>query len=220
MDFIYDPSLALYLPLYELDGASFASRDAYGHLCTVTGALWRPNGHYLDGLDDYIDCGNPAALHFGTGSFSIITWIKTATAENTRIANKRNGTSEGFEVFIRGASSGALGLILKDTSANSYSAADTSTDLTDDVWHCVAVLIDRVAGVATYMVDSGSDGTGDISAVTGDIDHTNTFKLGIDDGLKATEAFDGLIGEFLAYKRALTLLEYQRIYLVTKWRYR
>ena len=58
MDFIFDPSLVLYLPLYQPDGASFASRDAYGHLCTVTGALWTPQGRTFDGADDIIDLGN------------------------------------------------------------------------------------------------------------------------------------------------------------------
>ena len=47
--FKLDPSLVLYLPLYELDGSSFRSRDAYGHLATVTGALWTPQGRTLMG---------------------------------------------------------------------------------------------------------------------------------------------------------------------------
>ena len=54
MDFIFDPSMVLYLPLYELDGASFMSKDAYGHLCTVTGALWTSQGRDFDGIDDSI----------------------------------------------------------------------------------------------------------------------------------------------------------------------
>lgn len=35
--FILDPRLVLYLPLWKLDGASFADHSAYGHLCTVKG---------------------------------------------------------------------------------------------------------------------------------------------------------------------------------------
>ena len=33
MDYIFDSSVALYLPLCELDGTSFQSKDAYGHMC-------------------------------------------------------------------------------------------------------------------------------------------------------------------------------------------
>ena len=43
MGFIFDPSLVLYLSLWKLDGDSFMSKDAYGHLCTVTGALYSIN---------------------------------------------------------------------------------------------------------------------------------------------------------------------------------
>jgi len=50
-DFIFDPSLVLYLPLYQLDGWAFMSRDAYGHLCSVTGAKWTPQGRDLDEQD-------------------------------------------------------------------------------------------------------------------------------------------------------------------------
>ena len=74
MDFIFDPSLVLYLPLYELDGASFISKDANGHLCTVTGALWRPNGHYFDGTDDKIDCGAGTNLAVAN-EITIEAWI-------------------------------------------------------------------------------------------------------------------------------------------------
>ena len=74
-DFIYDPYLALCLPLYMLDGASFMSRDAYGHLCTVTGALWRPNGRYFDGVDDLISIPSHASLDtLATPAY--IVWLK------------------------------------------------------------------------------------------------------------------------------------------------
>ena len=54
MNFIFDPSLVLYLPLHQRDGSSFMSKDAYGHVCTVTGAVWTPEGRLFDGVDDYI----------------------------------------------------------------------------------------------------------------------------------------------------------------------
>ena len=70
MNFIFDPSLVLYLPLYQLDGASFVSKDAHGHLCSVTGALWRPNGRWFDGTDDTIAADSVASAgFFGGASF-------------------------------------------------------------------------------------------------------------------------------------------------------
>ena len=67
MNFIYDPSLVLYLPFYQLDGASFMSKDKHGYPCTVTGALWRPDGHYFDGTDDKIVVPDAASLDITTG---------------------------------------------------------------------------------------------------------------------------------------------------------
>ena len=52
--FLLDPSLVLYLPLYQLDGASFMSRDAYGHLGVNYGSTWTPQGRSFDGVDDYV----------------------------------------------------------------------------------------------------------------------------------------------------------------------
>jgi hypothetical protein len=51
-----DPDLVLYLPLWSADlkGDSFYSKDSYAHLCTVTGALWTPQGRHFDGVDDKI----------------------------------------------------------------------------------------------------------------------------------------------------------------------
>ena len=74
MDFIYDPYLVLYLPLYQLDGSSFASRDAYGNPGTVAGALWRPQGRFFDAIDDVLDCGNGTSLQI-TEEISIDAWV-------------------------------------------------------------------------------------------------------------------------------------------------
>ena len=79
MDFIFDPSLALYLPLYELDGASFMSKDAYGHSCTAIGALWRPNGRWLDGINDYINCGADTSFDI-SGTMTLEVWMKRTSA--------------------------------------------------------------------------------------------------------------------------------------------
>ncbi|MDY6835496.1 MAG: hypothetical protein SVY53_11925, partial [Chloroflexota bacterium] len=45
-----DPELRLLLPLRYLDGNSFMSRDAYGHLCTNNGTVWHLGGRSFDGI--------------------------------------------------------------------------------------------------------------------------------------------------------------------------
>jgi len=57
MDFIRDTNLILFLPLYELDGATIRDKSAYGRSCPVTGAAFGSQGRLFDGSDDQIDCG-------------------------------------------------------------------------------------------------------------------------------------------------------------------
>ena len=73
--FALDPSCVLYLPLWKLDGDSFMSKDAYGHLCTNHGALWTPRGRRFDGEDDYVDCGSDTSLDL-TDEITIEAWMK------------------------------------------------------------------------------------------------------------------------------------------------
>ena len=47
MEFIVDPYLVLHLPLSELDGKSFMSRDAYGHLGAWVTTIRRDAGSEL-----------------------------------------------------------------------------------------------------------------------------------------------------------------------------
>lgn len=63
----------LYLPLYRLDGASFLSADGIGHLCSVTGALWTPQGRYLDGSDDKIVVSLSSLPAMSSGT--VLMWL-------------------------------------------------------------------------------------------------------------------------------------------------
>ena len=75
--FVFDPSLVLYLPLYELDGASFMSKDKHGHLCTKTGVpFWTPQGWELDGVGDKITVPNSTVFPSSAGAFTYEVWFQ------------------------------------------------------------------------------------------------------------------------------------------------
>src|SRR3990172_13167350 len=95
--FIYDPSLVFYVPLYELDGTTFQSKDAYGHLCTVTGALWRPQGRDFDGTDDVISAPDHNALDI-TGTVTLISWFYPYTTSDGSETNQVSG-KQGSYIF-------------------------------------------------------------------------------------------------------------------------
>ncbi len=211
MNFIFDPSLVLYLPLYELDGATIASRDAYGHLCTVTGASWRPNGRYFDGVDDKIDCGLADSLKIQNGT--ILLWVKpTQTGAfqrviNTCPGNARNGYSLGINT------NGTLQGIVGDAAG--YNSVNGLTDIDDSIWSLAGFRFD--ATDIRVFVDGVEDDASP-TARTKTITWVNNLFIGTTPDLSLD--YTGTIGEVLIYNRALTPLEIQHIYLATKERYR
>ena len=214
MDLIFDPSLGLYLPLYELDGASFMSKDKHGHLCTVTGALWTPQGRDLDGGDDYLGFGADIAAFKPATALTVGIWYKNDISEaSTRIVSMAGVDSkQGW--MLRAATDTAVFHIHDGTAYRSV----TSTSLTIGAWHFV---------VATYnKTDLRIYAEGALActptAETDDIQYITpaSLHIGVREGLDVVEFFDGKIGEVWIYNRALTPREIQRNYLATKWRYR
>jgi len=211
-DFVFDPSLVLYLPLGKLDGASFTSKDARGHLCTVTGALWQPNGRDFDGTDDYVDCGNPASLNI-SAAMTVEAWFKQAgDAGWQMIASRDDGganrdwqlatykpeTKLNFGFFSGG--------VFKEAKVTPIPSLNT--------WHYVVGVSDGT-NIMIYL-----DGELKMTNSGGAID-TDPANIGIGARMSAThsENFNGIIDEVRIYNRALSPLEIQCNYLATKWRY-
>jgi len=216
--FVFDPSLALYLPLYKLDGASFISKDAYSHLCTVTGAIWRLNGHYFDGMDDEIVVGNPTALN-NLGSLSILAWINPDTlgkGNYGRIADKR---ANGWHFALLTNNRLAFYVDYTTTDLGVYSPNNSITlgsyQHVAVAWDGSTTATNAILYVNGTALSRNSDTNG---AGARQDDSARSLRIGnnVDDSY----VFDGVIGEVLIYNRALTPLEIQHNYLATKWRYR
>ncbi len=213
MNCIFDPSLVLYLPLYERDGVSFASRDAYGHSCSVTGASWRPCGHYFDGTDDRIVVAHHPAFDFGTGDFSLEIWIRASSSGGAiqRLISKQSSVWFFFRLV-----GGAATLSIKD--GTNQQTVTGSNDLRDDIWHHLAATVDRDSSAGLMLsVDGETDATDDATGV-GSISNTAALQIARFSG--GAEYFKGDIGEVRIYRRLLTPLEMKRNYLATKCRYR
>ncbi|MFC2070312.1 LamG domain-containing protein [Chloroflexota bacterium] len=211
MDFIIDPSLVIYLPLYESDGASFISKDTYGHLCTATGAFWKPDGRFLDGEDDVIYVPDHPALR-PTEAISIELFMKPLTI---------NVTGEG--VISKSPLGAALGdwEIWLDTTACKFSVDKavtlvvTSTPLIVDYWVHLMFTYDRNKlrvyrdGVPDAEIDS-------TAAIPTSID---PIRIGVWYQDVAIRHLNFQLGILRIYNRALSSLEVNRNYLVTKWRH-
>ncbi len=205
MDFIFDPSLVLYLPLYKLDGASFMSKDAYGHLCPVPGALWTPNGRYFDGLDDFITLPDISGLFSTEGT--LIIWLKND--------DDVPASTKGFVFF---------GAVVSDhypyTSGDIYLGVLRSDrpnlgtiGIDKSVWHMLTIT--SQPGAENWKVYQNLT---KIYSATGDATVTVPSAPLIGSSY-SLEDYAGHMGEVFAYNRALTPLEIQHNYLATKWRY-
>lgn len=224
MDLRYDPNLMLYLPLYELDGASFMSRDKHGHLATVTGALWRPQGRWCDGIDDLITIPEHALLNFGTGNFTLVFWYKCQGTFGTygtwyqALFYKAAGNIEnnpGWALYTHGGDTN-LTFVVKVAGQALQGFGAISFPI--DVWVQGAVTVSRVGTDMTVLpYSNGVAGSPTTATVNGSLD--NTASLKIYQGVNTLQGA-GVLGEAWLYKGlALSTPEIQRNYLATRWRY-
>jgi hypothetical protein len=93
----------------------------------------------------------------------------------------------------------------------------SASTITDATWHMISFVADR-SGTGQPYLDGVADGAAvDITGIS------MSIITGVFIGKQYNPAdrfFTGVIGEIIAYNRALTPLEIQHNYLATKWRYR
>ena len=206
--FALDPYCKLHLPLWKLDGDSFADRSAYGHLCTNYGSLWTPRGRSFDGVDDYVDCGaGPGNLLVGSNQLTIEAWIKPQAGDNDAILGW-NDLNDIYQLLLI---SNHPYLNIKTTSGNKNIQATNSVTLS--AWsHVVAryngaTLNIWINGVLDSTSTSWSGtlvrGVG-ISLLIGSYHSYPDY------------VFNGLIGLALIYSRALTPQEILDHYIIGK----
>lgn len=219
-NFILGPNLALYLPLHQLDGSSFMSRDAYGHLCTVTGASWRLKGRYFDGVDDYINLNDQFTAVAGSTTKTLIAWANPGKTDYSTV---------GRVIMLHrvvGATAFSLVAVGNPASWGLLYAVGTTTLTLDSG---VALTVGQPVFLAATLdgtnvrlqvndaVFTASDGgaptmgspDGRMNALIGAIRGSTQF----------LQLFKGVIGEAYIFSRAFSPLEVERIRLATKWRY-
>ena len=210
---VFDPGLALYLPLWKLDGGSFADRSAYGHLCTVTGALWTPQGRRFDGVDDYGVITHQAGINVGN-DFTILAWINPENlSDRHAIFSERNGgASSAWQLEVGPGSSHTA--VVAVSSAGHWDHETVNNAVVPNTPNFIA------------FTKTGTSGLIYVNAVLQVLqtDSPITYANNTDDkvfGASTTTSvfFKGVIIAIYLSNRALTPLEIQRIYLSTRWRY-
>jgi len=210
-DFIFDPSLALYLPLYQLDGASFMSKDKHGHLCTVTGAVWQLFGRYCDGIDDSGSLAAPPVTVID--NWTMEAWLNPANLSQISIVVS-NGRDDGVAgdgyAFGVGDGAGAAGNKLQGLlPAVAWLNTGYTFPFANEWYHTIML---RENGTIRFYVN----GAQTLNTFTTVPLTPTQFRFGSQTGVRY---FNGIIGEIRIYIRPITPLEIQHNYLATKWRY-
>ena len=203
-----DPSLVLWLPLNQLDGATFASRDVYGHLCTNTVSTWVPEGRSFDGASAYIDCGNASALKIGDNDLTVIISFKVdsdpAAAQIIFNKTKVDSAEMNYSIAI------LPGPIIR-VYVNPADNVDSPV-LAVSKWHRVGLIYHKVDAIIDLYLNGDLIGSVASGVAT---DNDYTVKVGCREGILF---FEGLIDDVKLYRRALLPTEMARDYRrVKQW---
>jgi len=103
---------------------------------TVTRTMLPPgNALHFDGSDDNVNI-NSTIGNFGTGAFTIETWVRT-TATTGTIISKRDANSHG-NFFVVSLNDGKIVLEINATDFADYTGATSPAAINDGRWHHIA----------------------------------------------------------------------------------
>jgi len=165
----------------------------------------------FDGSDDYVDCGVPNVVNFGTSDFTIGCWVKLNSynplvPNNNPIVSRwaRGGWVWDFRV---GWNWGEKDYLYFFTPRNPNYGMKGSGSVSLFVWHHVAVK--RESGNFYFYLDSVEQrGESDPANLTG----STPMWIGRFPGYPESLSFDGCIDEIRIYNRALTAEEIKAHY--------
>jgi hypothetical protein len=166
----------------------------------------------------YIDMGNPAALQFGTGPFSLEAWFLWDGGGSTfnNIIRKSNYPAStpgaGYLIRIRNQNTSMLEFFVGETvGIRGMPRAVITTAVTARMWHHAVGTKDPSGAVSLYL-DGQLAGTQKMSP-TFSIDADAPFTLGAwNDRFGVVELFSGFMDEISAYNGALTANEVQALF--------
>jgi len=207
--------LVLYLPLWALKGSSFKSVDAYKTTATVSGATWTPTGRDFNrATPDYIDIPATATqLDFTSGAFSIVARITGGSlADWETVFTKGTLNMNGYLFII--TNTGVISLYTSQAAANQVSNSGAG-EIVDGVDYTIGC---SRSGTSVVIYKNGVDVTSSSGT------HTNPVTAATDIATIGTyinhssNPFDGIMGDFLIYNRALPVGEHLDIHNRLSWR--
>ncbi len=167
----------------------------------------------LDGDLDYVNCGNPAALNFSTGDWSLSAWVKntmTGTGDDNKGSIIANGGDTGgghrYCLILTEQQEGEVTLVVDDDSDKRQARGD-ATKVNDGVWHHVLGV--RDGDTIRIYIDGVEEGSAGLPAgydLSGTVQHDVLIGAITDhpDGNDIYKDYGGLIDDVQIYDCALT----------------
>jgi len=163
-------------------------------------------GLLLDGVDDYVDLGNPSSLDFGTGDFAIAAWINLTAIERATVFAKGGDNGGGIRYTLAMGESNDNKMTLTTDDDSSKKLALGNTVVNDGAWHHVVGM--RKGNMSLVYVDGAFDGSIDLPEgydLSGSSQHNaliGAITSHTDGSLE--KLFAGTIDDVRIYRRALS----------------
>ena len=171
----------------------------------------------FDGVDDYVDCGNPSNLNFSADdAFSFSIWFKKASSGTVEVAFSKALGSGNFNGYMMYFSGNLLYFRLRDSNINFHQIRDnTIHPLNTWVHYVVTYDGSRTgSGLGLTLYKDGTKLTnvqrsGNFNSGTGQ--STADFEIGARSNGSA-RYFDGLIDEVAIFNSELSQSDVTAIY--------
>ena len=170
------------------------------------------NGLSFDGINDYVEVKDADELNFGTGDFSVSTWIKTTDRPGIDvILDKRTEQSGPVQGYVLFNYNGELGFQLAD--GRGFTNYLSNVSVADGQWHQVTVTVDRdQRNGGQWFVDGNLVGTFNPTGRQGSLSNSQNLRLGRRSDSDNAGYFNGSLDEVRLFDSALSASDVQKIY--------
>lgn len=91
---------------------------------------------YFNGTSDYIDMGDPTAVDFGSGDFTLEAWAKRDTVGATQMIISKDSDTTGRQFFLAFISTNVIRVSYNTSGGQVY--LDTTATISDTNWHHIS----------------------------------------------------------------------------------
>ena len=169
------------------------------------------NGVSLDGVDDYVNLGNPTSLRI-TGSMTLSAWVKSSAFpfDDAAIISKRQSSNTGYQLDTT-VDSGPRTIGFKITNGSGSTVARYgATAMVANTWYHVAGVYNATnRTMAVYLNGQLDNGVLVRTVPTAQLNSNQNVNVGQRPGSPRTFNFAGVLDDVRIYNRALSLAEIQ-----------